>query len=246
MTIASAQRYLRMCIAIIPARGGSKRIPGKNIKLMNGKPLIAWTIEACLKSKLFSHILVSTDSPEIASVAEQFGAEVPFLRPAELADEFTPTGNVITHALEWATSNWGKITCYCQLYANPFISPHTLIQAKELLLNNDADIVMGVTEYPHPVLRAFEINDQGRINYIFPEHKFSRTQDLPIFYHDAAQFYWHKYPKNFRGEFPSTLPLVLPRHLAVDIDNQEDWILAEQMQFAFLLKEGNNANKIHC
>ncbi|MDR2891646.1 MAG: pseudaminic acid cytidylyltransferase [Deltaproteobacteria bacterium] len=229
-----------MCIAIIPARGGSKRIPGKNARLMNGKPLIAWAIEACLETALFSHILVSTDCPQIARIAEAHGAEVPFLRPAELADDFTPTRPVTNHALEWAVANWGKIDCYCQLYANPFIQPGILLQAKQLLTGSDADVVMGVTEYAHPILRALAINEQGKVCPAFPEYKSSRTQDLPVFYHDAAQFYWNRHHRKAVDAPLSTIPVIIPRHFAVDIDNEDDWILAEQMQLLFLQKTGRS------
>ena len=222
-----------MKIAIIPARGGSKRIPGKNIRLFAGKPLIAYPIEACRQSGLFEHVLVSTDSEEIAAVARDVGSEVPFLRPAELAGDFVPTAPVVEHALQWAREAWGPCSSYCQLYANPFVTVQTLHQGLRLLEERDADEVLGVTEFPYPILRAFKLDARGAVYYAFPEYAPSRSQDLPVFYHDAAQFYWHACKTRPLDHVRLALPLVLPRHVVVDIDTEEDWRIAERQYSIF-------------
>ncbi len=229
-----------MNIAIIPARGGSKRIPRKNIRPLNGKPLIAWPIEACLKSGLFEHVLVSTDDDEIAAIATHYGAEAPFRRPAELADDFVATRPVTEHALGWARENWGNINNFCLLYANPFTTIENLARGYERLSQSDADEVLSVTEFAFPILRSFKINERGGVQYAFPEYKNSRSQDLPAFYHDAAQFYWNKEPYSPDRSDRLSLPLIIPRHLAVDIDTEEDWIFAEHLHALFIL----NAQKI--
>jgi len=223
-----------MRIAIIPARGGSKRIPGKNIRPMNGRPLLAWPVEACRQSGLFEHILVSTDSPEIAAVAESCGARAPFFRPAELSGDYVPTAPVVEHALAWAEEHWGPLEVYCQLYANPFVTPANLERGLSLLLESGADQTLGIVEFPYPILRAFKLDEDGAVAYAFPEYQAARSQDLPVFYHDAGQFYWHKNGSNKSGRGHKSLPVILPRYLAVDIDTEEDWIVAEKLHALFL------------
>ncbi|WP_320172174.1 pseudaminic acid cytidylyltransferase [Maridesulfovibrio sp.] len=225
-----------MQIAIIPARGGSKRIPGKNIKPFLGKPLIAYAIEAARESGFFDHIIVSTDSEEYAEVSRSYGAETPFMRPAELADDFVATQPVVDHALNWIRSNWGEVERYCQFYANPFVTPGNIRGGYELMREKRANCVLGVTEFPYPVLRAFKHNEQGGVEYAFPEYSQSRSQDLPVFFHDAAQFYWHELtdlPPD--REYSLALPYFLPRHMVVDIDTPEDWRIAEKIYAAFEL-----------
>lgn len=222
-----------MRIAIIPARGGSKRIPGKNIRSFAGKPLIAYPIKACCQSGLFSHVLVSTDSEEIAAVARTAGAEVPFLRPAELSGDHVATAPVVEHALAWAKAHWGQSSEYCQLYANPFITPENLQAGLTLLLARDADTILAVTEFPYPILRAFKLDESGAVTYAFPQYRTTRSQDLPTFYHDAGQFYWHACRERLVENSEFSLPLMLPRHMVVDIDTEEDWSLAERLFSTF-------------
>lgn len=224
-----------MQIAIIPARGGSKRIPGKNIRPFSGKPLIAYAIEAARKSGFFDHIIVSTDSKEYAEVAQKYGAEVPFMRPAELADDFVATAPVVEHALEWVKENWGEVERFCQFYANPFVTAENINGGYKLLRERRANCVLGVTEFPFPILRSFKKNDQGGVEYAFPEYAQSRSQDLPVYFHDAAQFYWHELvdiPADRKQGL--NLPYFLPRHMVVDIDTEEDWLIAEKLYQAFL------------
>lgn len=222
-----------MYIAIIPARGGSKRIPRKNVRLFCGKPLIVYSIEACKQSKLFAHILVSTDSEEIAVEARKHGAEVPFLRAADLSGDHVATAPVVEHALQWARKAWGNCNAYCQLYANPFVTASTIQSGLALMETRDADTVLAVTEFPYPILRAFRLDERGSITYAFPEYASSRSQDLPVFYHDAAQFYWHTCKNREENHTAVVLPLILPRHLVVDIDTEDDWIIAERMYKLF-------------
>lgn len=220
-----------MNIALIPARGGSKRIPGKNIKNFAGKPIIAWPIATAKESGLFHRIIVSTDSKEIATVALRYGAEVPFMRPKEIADDFSTTAAVIHHCQEWLRKNQQQPDFICCLYATaPFTSSHNLRQGFEILINSEADTVFPVTTYPFSIFRSLTINESGRLAMLWPEHELSRSNDLPEAYHDAGQFYWLKnetfletgqlYGKN-------TVPLIIPRWLAQDIDTPEDWQMAE-------------------
>ena len=222
-----------MKVAIIPARGGSKRIPRKNIKHFCGKPMIAWSIEAAKASGLFDHIIVSTDDDEIAEVASLWGAEVPFTRPAELSYDYVGTGAVVKHAVEWTIKNLGKIEFVCTIYATaPFISPADMTKGLALLLESNARIVFTVTSFPFPIQRAIKIDENGRVAMFQPEHFLTRSQDLEPAYHDAGQFYWARTDAalNQVSAFSSeAMPLILPRHQVQDIDTIEDWQRAEHM-----------------
>ncbi len=220
-------------MAIIPARGGSKRIPGKNIKLFNGKPIIAYSLEAAHASGLFRHVMVSTDCPQIAETARQYGAEVPFLRPAHLADDFTGTDAVVLHALEWYAQQNEIHDHVCCLYATaPLLSAENLQRGYERLVGSDAISCFSVTEYNYPILRSLKCNDDGYLAMFWPEYFETRSQDLPVAYHDAAQFYWavvKDYVRAKRFISSRSLPLVLSRQMVMDIDTPEDWLLAETM-----------------
>ena len=226
-----------MKIAIIPARGGSKRIPLKSIKMFYGKPLIAYSIQAAKDSGLFDRILVSTDSQEIMDVARQWGAEVPFIRPAHLADDHTPTQPVIDHAVAWCHEHWGRPDYFCYLYANPFILPENIRQCFQMLLERKADVALSVTNFPYPILRSFKLCEDATLAYAFPENADKRSQDLPEFFHDVGQFYWHDadWYFNGRGRRPcKSYPFFIPRYLTQDLDNDEDWEIAEKLYGAFL------------
>ncbi|MGI6657728.1 MAG: pseudaminic acid cytidylyltransferase [Desulfobulbus sp.] len=222
-----------MNIAVIPARAGSKRIPGKNIRPFCGKPLLAYPIEAARASGLFDHIVVTTDSTQFAAIARQYGAETPFLRPKELADDHIATQPVVDHALDWIRDNWGPVARYCQFYANPFITKESIAASYRLLQQTGANTVIGVTEFPFPILRAFKMLEDGTIEYAFPQYKLSRSQDLPVFFHDAAQLYWHELEHVRQEKTPVVFPYFLPRHMVVDIDTEEDWRIAEKLYRAF-------------
>jgi len=222
-----------MNIAIIPARGGSKRIPRKNIKPFCGKPMIAWSIEAALQSDCFEHVLVSTDDTEIAEIAQTFGAEVPFMRPAHLSDDHTPTIPVIAHAIEWAQVHGIDPESVCCIYATaPMISRDHLQLSMLTLQNNHCEYVFSATSYAFPIQRAFKLNTKNQVEMFYPEHTNTRSQDLPHAYHDAGQFYWGK-PQAWLNHVPilssNGIAHLLPRHCVQDIDSPEDWIRAEFM-----------------
>ena len=218
-----------MNVCIIPARGGSKRIPKKNLKAFCGKPMIAHSIEAAKTSGVFNRIVVSTDSEEIAAVAKEYGAEIPFMRPDELSDDFTTTDAVLIHALEQLED----VEYACCLYATaPFVRPEFLRAGLETIKKTGATSAFSVTTFPFPIFRGLKINDGGALEMLWPEHRTTRSQDLPETYHDAGQFYWfdaEKYLKTAVMYAPDSLPIILPRHLVQDIDTPEDWERAELM-----------------
>ena len=225
-----------MNICVIPARGGSKRIPRKNIKEFNGKPIIAYSIEAALKSNCFSKVIVSTDDREIAEVAEKFGAHVPFVRPSELSNDYSGTIPVIKHAIEWMENTNNSIDYVCCLYATvPFIRPKTLIKAYEQLINSKSDYCFSATSFAYPIQRAIKIVQGYKVDMFYPEHFNTRSQDLEEAFHDAGQFYWGK-AQAFKNELQIfskiSSPYVVPRYLVQDIDTREDWIRAELMHQA--------------
>lgn len=222
-----------MNIAVIPARGGSKRIPRKNIKMFYGKPIIAWSIETAQKSLCFDKIIVSTDDEEIATIAQKYGAEIPFFRPSSLSDDFTPTIPVIKHAIEWFINDGKLIDYACCIYATaPFVAIEDIKKGYQTIRNNDANYVFPVAKYPFPIQRALRINDSGYTEMYYPDHFNTRSQDLEESYHDAGQFYWGK-SSAWVGEKPifssSAIPLLLPNSRVQDIDTQDDWNKAEVM-----------------
>ena len=219
-----------MRIAVIPARGGSKRIPRKNIRLFHGRPMIAWSISAALEADLFDRIIVSTDDAEIAEIAQAEGAEVPFMRPAELADDMAATIPVITHAMAQIED---PVETLCCLYATaPFVQTQDLVLASKMLDAGDADYVFPVTSYAFPIQRAVQLTENGRVEMFSPEYGQSRSQDLTEAYHDAGQFYFGRADAWRAGRAvigPNAQPLSLPRHRVQDIDTPEDWVRAEVM-----------------
>lgn len=220
-----------MKLAIIPARGGSKRIPRKNIKPFCGKPMMAWSIEAARFSGCFDHIIVSTDDREIAEVAHQYGVEVPFTRPAELSDDYTGTVPVIAHAIDWMSRNTGPVSLACCIYATaPFVLPDDLKRGLSLLEDTGADYAFSITSYAFPIQRAVRVTADARVEMINPEHFNTRSQDLEESFHDAGQFYWGRAAAWLSGKplfTPAASPVVLPRHRVQDIDTPEDWERAE-------------------
>jgi N-acylneuraminate cytidylyltransferase len=220
-----------MKIAVIPARGGSKRIPRKNIKDFCGKPMIAWSIEAAKASGLFDHIIVSTDDAEIAEVAKQWSAEVPFMRPAELSNDHAGTTEVIAHATQWALGQGWPVTAVCCIYATaPFVQADDLKRGLEALESGDWAYAFTVTDYAAPIFRSFQKNTDSGIEMFFPEHFSTRSQDLPTALHDAGQFYWGRPSAWMEGKRifdRHSMPIVIPRWRVQDIDEQDDWIRAE-------------------
>ena len=220
-----------MKLAIIPARGGSKRIPRKNIKLFCAKPMIAWSIEAALQSGCFDQVIVSTDDQEIAEVARQYGATVPFMRPAELSDDHTGTVPVIQHAIEWVNAQGQSVEQACCLYATaPFVSAEDINRGLDILDATQSDYAFSVTSYAFPIQRAIRLNDEGRVQMFNPEYFNIRSQDLEEAFHDAGQFYWGTADAWLQGRMifgTGSVPVPLPRHRVQDIDTPEDWVRAE-------------------
>jgi len=220
-----------MNVAIIPARGGSKRIPRKNIREFCGKPMIHWSIHAARDSACFDRIVVSTDDDEVAAQAEAAGAEAPFRRPTELSDDRTPTLPVIEHALRWLGGQGVEPRLACCIYATaPFIEAADLRAAFDKLKSSGANYVFTATSFAFPPARSLRFDDAGFAVPAFPEFIASRSQDLPEMFHDAGQFYWGT-AQAFLEQRPifsrGSLPYMLPRSRVQDIDTPEDWRHAE-------------------
>lgn len=220
-------------VAIIPARGGSKRIPNKNIKVFAGQPIISYSINAAKDSKLFDRIILSTDSKEIAEIGKSYGAEVPFMRPSELADDYTGTVDVLIHALNWLNVHDKFYNYFCCIYATaPFVNKVYINKAFDILRENKAVSAFPVTSFPYPIFRALKIDTNNRVKMFWPEHLHSRSNDLSEAYHDAGQFYWCDTEKFLKEEIvfsSDSVPVILPRYLVQDIDTPEDWETAEKL-----------------
>lgn len=220
-----------MIVAVIPARGGSKRIPRKNIRDFAGKPIIAWPIEAALKSGLFDEVIVSTDDTEIADIAKAAGALVPFMRPAALADDHAGTTAVMSHAIEHYRASGQPLEAACCIYATaPTVAAEDLREGLDRLLNGSWSFVFSATDFAAPIYRAFTLESSGSARMLWPEHFISRSQDLPTALHDAAQFYWGT-AEAWTSAAPIFGPTGHPMHIArwkvQDIDTPDDWIRAE-------------------
>lgn len=221
-----------MRVAIIPARGGSKRIPRKNIKPFAGLPIIAHSIKAAQEADLFDRIIVTTDDEEIADVARSFGAEIPFIRPKELSDDHTATIPVIAHAVQTLQKH-SVIDAVCCIYATaPFIRSQDITAAYNALITHNKQYAFPVTTFPFPIQRGVKRDDDGNIEMFWPQHFATRSQDLEEAYHDVGQFYWGTPDAWLGGKAifsDAATTIVLPRHLVQDIDTLEDWIRAELM-----------------
>jgi len=232
-----------MNLCIIPARGGSKRIPRKNIREFCGKPMIAWSIEAALASECFANVIVSTDDDEIASIALDLGAQVPFRRPSVLADDYSGTTDVVLHSIDWAEQAGLSLEAICCLYATaPFVTADVLRDGLQLLgLTDDDRFVFTATTYASPIQRALRVDSDGLAHMFNSSQFIMRSQDLEDAYHDAGQFYWG-YTQSWRSDrplFEASRPLILPRWRVLDIDTQEDWVLAEGL-FRFFQDQNLN------
>jgi N-acylneuraminate cytidylyltransferase len=220
-------------LAVIPARGGSKRIPAKNVRPFAGRPMIGWPIEAARESGMFDRIIVSTDADEIAETAREAGAEVPFVRPPELADDHCGTLEVITHAARWAADQGQRPDFICCLYATAvFAAPDDLKRGLETLREGGWDYVFAAGRYGQPVQRAFVKGADGAMELLFPKDRLTRSQDLAPAYHDAGQFYWGRTEAWAEGRpiFGRRTAFVeLPSDRVQDIDTPEDWTKAERL-----------------
>ena len=230
-----------MRICVIPARGGSKRIPRKNIKDFNGQPIIGYSIRTAILSDCFDKVIVSTDDTEISEIAKSFGAEVPFLRPQELSDDHAGTIPVIKHAIEWYDDQDLPPSEVCCIYPTaPFVQVEAIRNAYEQLRRENAEYCFSLTSFASPIQRAIKLTPDKRIDMFYPEYFEKRTQDLTEAYHDAGQFYWGR-AEAFKLQqpffSPTASPYILPRHLVHDIDTKEDWRRAELM-FQVLKQSG--------
>ena len=222
-----------MNLCVIPARGGSKRIPKKNIKIFCGKPIIFWSIEEAIKSKCFDKIIVSTDDEEIANLVKGYDVEVPFVRPKDLSHDHIETIAVIAHAIKYQAQNYQTPSNVCCVYAAaPFIRASDLKISFQMLEGSDANFVFPATSYAYPIQRSFRITDNHRVDMLQPQYVNSRSQDLEKVYHDAGQFYWGKvnaWIENNCIISKNASPMLLPRYRVQDIDTLEDWHRAEMM-----------------
>lgn len=218
-------------IAIIPARGGSKRIPRKNIRPFRGKPMLAWSLAAALEADVFDTVMVSTDDTEIAEFARTCGAEVPFMRSAEAADDHATTCEVLAEVLTRYQDCGRTFDLACCIYPTaPFVRAEDLSAGKTRLLQDDFDVLMPVSAFSYPIWRSLKRGDDGRVVLNFPENLNTRSQDLPPAYHDAGQWYWFRTAAFLRDGVlmgPNTGSLVLPATRVQDIDSEDDWIMAE-------------------
>ncbi len=222
-------------ICLIPARGGSKRIPRKNIKKFHGKPLIAWSIEAAKESGLFNSVYVSTDDQEIAEIAKSYGAIIPFLRPSSLSNDTANDKEVREHFMGWMKSKNISADILCYLYPTaPFVTKETLIKCRELLLNSGAEAAQTVTTYAYPALRALKKDDKGFLTFMWKEYEHIRSQDITELIHDAGQCYFFNLKKYTEGKV--RVGYHVPRLECQDIDTVEDFQVAEEL-FKFVMRE---------
>lgn len=232
-------------IAIITARGGSKRIPKKNIKEFCGKPIIAYSIEAALKSQVFDEVMVSTDSEEIAEIAKKFGAEVPFLRSKSASNDYATTADVLMEVIECYETLGKQFDLFACIYPTaPFVTDEKLKKAFNMLEETAADSLMPVVRFSFPPQRAMVIQ-HGQLNYQYPEFASVRSQDLEEIYHDCGQFYvcrTEAFKKLHSVITPNTIPLIMPDEEVQDIDNLSDWALAEVKYKTFILRKGEQIN----
>lgn len=224
-------------LCIIPARGGSKRIPRKNIKFFLGKPIIAYSIEAAIESNLFDEVMVSTDDEEIVEIAKGYGAKVPFLRSAENADDFSTTVDVLIEVIKTYEKMGKQYTQACCIYPTaPFITQEHLKEGFEKLISENRNSVFPIVPFSYPIWRGLKNSGSGKVEMLWPEHINSRTQDLETVYHDAGQWYWFDIPslkREMRLFTDNTASIILSPLEVMDIDNPSDWIIAE-MKYEYL------------
>lgn len=218
-------------IAIIPARGGSKRIPKKNIKKFCGKPIISYSIEAALESKVFDEVMVSTDSKEIANISKQFGAQIPFYRSSEMADDYATTAQVVMEVLDKYKEMGQEFDyAFCLYPTAPFINANIILEAEHVMEEKQPDEIIGVVKFLYPPQRSYFIEEDGLMAYKYKEYVNTRSQDLEELYHDAGQFYVYRVEAfyNRGGKIEDKImPMIISPMLVQDIDTEEDWLLAE-------------------
>lgn len=231
-------------IAIITARGGSKRIPGKNIKQFCGKPIIAYSIQAAIESQLFDEVMVSTDSEEIANISKTYGARVPFMRSKELASDTATTDATLLEVLKEYAKNGMEFDYMCCIYPTaPFVTSQKIQEAMQIMKEKNPQQIVPMVCYSFPPQRSSYIGEDGMAKYTFPQYRMTRSQDLELWYHDAGQFYVYNVKKFYEcnGDCTEIIPLIVPELEVQDIDNESDWKLAE-IKYA-LMKEAENTGK---
>lgn len=214
-------------LAIIPARGGSKRIPRKNVKPFLGKPMLAYPIEAALATGLFDEVMVSTDDEEIAEVARLYGAKVPFMRSAETSNDFATLNDVLREVLN-KYEEQGKMfeNMCCILATSPMLKSEDISNGFSTLINSEFSTIVPIVEFSYPILRSFKMSDENAIDYNWPEYAKSRSQDLPKAYHDSGTFYWNKIDRWLKGDIKRG-GIVVSEETVQDIDTEQDWKIAE-------------------
>ncbi len=227
-------------LAIIPARGGSKRIKDKNIKLFLNEPIISYSITAAIDSKIFDDIIVSTDSTQVADISKQYGASIPFMRSEKNSDDYATTSDVILEVVEKMKAIGKDYDMICCIYPTaPFVTEKILHKAKKILERTNANSVFPITSFSYPPQRGVIIDKKGYLQFINKEYEFTRSQDLQKQYHDAGQFYFLKV-KDFVDEkrlvLSKTTPLIVDELTVQDIDNESDWEIAE-LKYQLMLKQ---------
>lgn len=234
-----------MNIAVIPARFGSKRIPKKNIKNFNGRPMIAWAIENALNSNCFDKVLISSDSQEIINIAATYGAESLFIRPQNLSDDYVPTLPVVVHAINFCNNLSMRIDNVCCIYpCTPFLTTNDLKNSLDILKQRPAEFVYPVCEYYHPIQRAMRRNNIGKMSFIQKKYELIRTQDLEKAYYDAGQFYWGTSESWLKKEklHSNGIGMPIPNWRYVDIDTEDDWVRAELIYLGMKYLEEKKSN----
>ncbi len=233
---------MKSSIAIIPARGGSKRIPRKNIKSFLGKPIIAYSIEAAIKSKIFQKVMVSTDDNQIAEISRKYGADVPFLRSKKNSDDHAVTADVLEEVLREYEKRGIQYSYICCIYpTSPFTTTKLLKKSKKMLIQSRVDSVIPIVRYSYPIQRALKKDHDDIIDFINPENINKRSQDFTLSYHDAGQFYWlnvFQFKRQKRLFMNRTLGIELFEGQVQDIDVKDDWNIAE-MKYRFFINEKN-------
>lgn len=214
-------------LCIIPARGGSKRIPRKNVKPFMGKPILAYSIENALTTGLFDEVMVSTDDPEIMEVAKQYGASVPFVRTEKTANDFAPLADVLHEVVDMYAEQGKTFDNMCCILATcPLVKASYISEAYQKLINSDFISVYPVVQFSYPILRSLRMDEHGEVSMNWPEYAKTRSQDLAPAYHDSGTFYWHKIDAWMSGKRKGG-GIVIAEDLVQDIDTEEDWRMAE-------------------
>ena len=230
----SASKMKNLCI--IPARGGSKRIPRKNVKPFMGKPMIAYSIENALATGLFNEVMVSTDDQEIVQVAKQYGAKVPFLRSENTSNDYAILADVIREVLEMYSMENKHFDNICVLLAtSPLLRSKSIVEAYDKLISSEFTTILPVVQFSYPILRSYNMDENGAVKWNWPEHAKTRSQDLAPAYHDSGTFYWHKVEAWLEGNMYRG-GIIVSEDTVQDIDTEQDWIVAE-MKYKLLFNK---------